>query len=320
MYNTITGQPWETALAFTTWRRQFLAVCETVSGPFARYVEAQFDAAHKRHELGMAGGTRQDIPAVDEKFRDWESRLVVGLLKVLPQDVKSAVVEDNSTTMTSLGLLEEVVTLVQPGGREEVASLLSYVTGLQPATSAKKALEIIRLKLHSLRTRLSIMKLAPEVQFPIEKGLGMMLDTLENELRQASADETLRLNKRQSASEDVPTAAKGKGKGKEAGKTKGKESKGKQGKTESGGAPSEERARAVIVVRRCHVTFIGRPRVAIVSRILIPMPRNTNKSLTPQQQRKLQHWLVEVVPRTAVLPKPPQNRSQRRSVSRKLHQ
>ena len=145
MYNTITGQPWETALAFTTWRRQFLAVCETVSGPFARYVEAQFDAAHKRHELGMAGGTRQDIPAVDEKFRDWESRLVVGLLKVLPQDVKSAVVEDNSTTMTSLGLLEEVVTLVQPGGREEVASLLSCVTGLQPATSAKKALEIIRL-------------------------------------------------------------------------------------------------------------------------------------------------------------------------------
>ena len=138
------------------------------------------------------------------------------------------------------------------------------------------------------------MKLAPEVQFPIEKGLGMMLDTLENELRQASADETLRLNKRQSASEDVPTAAKGKGKGKEAGKTKGKESKGKQGKTESGGAPSEERARAVIVVRRCHVTFIGRPRVAIVSRILIPMPRNTNKNLTPQQQRKLQHWLVEV--------------------------
>ena len=276
VYKTITGQPWETALAFTTWRKQFVAVCETVSGPFARYVETQFDAAHKRHELRMAGGARQDIPAVEEKFRDWESRLVVGLLKVLPQDVKSAVVEDPSTTMTSLGLLEEVVTLVQPGGREEVASLLSYIRGLQPATSAKEALEIIRKwrtararaaafglpatapseamrslssltrtlerKLDSLRTRLSIMKLAPEIQFPTENGVTMILNTLENELRQASADETVRLNKQQSTSEDVPTAAKGKGKGKEAdkgkgkGKGKGKESKGKQGKTNNGSA------------------------------------------------------------------------------------
>ena len=279
VYKTITGQPWETALAFTTWRRQFVAVCETVSGPFARYVEAQFDAAHRRHELRMAGGTRQDIPAVEERFRDWESRLVVGLLKVLPQDVKSAVVEDPSTTMTSLGLLEEVVTLVQPGGREEVASLLSYIRGLQPATSAKEALEIIRKwrtararaaalglpatapseamrslssltrtlerKLDSLRTRLSIMKLAPEIQFPTENGVTMILNTLENELRQASADETVRLNKQQAgSSEEVPTAAKGKGKGKEAdkgrgkSKGKGKESKGKQGKTDAGGAGS----------------------------------------------------------------------------------
>ena len=170
--------------------------------------------------------------------------------------------------MTSFGLLEEVVTLVQPGGREEVASLLSYIRGLQPATSAKEALEIIRKwrtararaaalglpatapseamrslssltrplekKLDSLCTRLSIMKLA--------HGVTMILNTLENELRQASADETVRLNKQQSTSEDVPTAAKGKGKGKEAdkgkgkGKGKGKESKGKQGKTNNGSA------------------------------------------------------------------------------------
>eukprot|EP00439_Symbiodinium_sp_Y106_P015395 s10409_g2.t1 len=97
-------------------------------------------------------------------------------------------------------------------------------------------------KLDSLRTRLSIMKLAPEIQFPTENGVTMILNTLENELRQASADETVRLNKQQSNSEDVPTAAKGKGKGKEAdkgkgkGKGKGKESKGKQGKTNNGSA------------------------------------------------------------------------------------
>ena len=40
-YKTITGQPWETALSclyqsFTTWRRQFVAVCQMVSGLFAR--------------------------------------------------------------------------------------------------------------------------------------------------------------------------------------------------------------------------------------------------------------------------------------------
>ena len=86
------------------------------------------------------------------------------------------------------------------------------------------------------------MKLAPEIQFPTENGVTMILNTLENELRQASADETVRLNKQQSNSEDVPTAAKGKGKGKEAdkgkgkGKGKGKESKGKQGKTNNGSA------------------------------------------------------------------------------------
>ena len=49
VYKTITGQPWETALAFTPWRKQFVAVCETVSGPFARYVEAPI-----RHSTGIA--------------------------------------------------------------------------------------------------------------------------------------------------------------------------------------------------------------------------------------------------------------------------
>ena len=116
MHTAVTGQPWETALAFTTWKRQFVAVCETVSGPFVRYVEGRFDAAEKRHETRMSGGSGEASPTVEKKYRDRESRLVVGLLKVLPQDVKSAVVEDPNTTMTSLGLLEEVVTLAQPGG------------------------------------------------------------------------------------------------------------------------------------------------------------------------------------------------------------
>ena len=68
----------------------------------------------------MAGGTRQPYEEVPSKYKEYEARLVVALLRVLPQDVKHGTVEDTSTSITSTSLLEERANVIQPGERKKL--------------------------------------------------------------------------------------------------------------------------------------------------------------------------------------------------------
>ena len=52
--------------------------------------------------------------------------------------------EDADANISSLELMEQLVNSVQHGGREEVTSLFRYTRGLEPAGSARDALESIR--------------------------------------------------------------------------------------------------------------------------------------------------------------------------------
>ena len=133
-----------------------------------------------------------------------------------------------------------------------MASLLTYVRNLQSVSSARETLEVLRRwkmartraaalgllaslaclerKQDALRTRLSLLRSVPEIQFPTEAGVRMMVDTLEHELRQTAADEHTKQNK-QDGGQGESYANKGKGteKGKHKGTGKGKDTKGKQG-------------------------------------------------------------------------------------------
>ena len=165
-------------------------------------------------------------------------------------------------TIPSSALLEELITIVQPGGKEEVASLLTYVRNLQsvsgigefrtvkmartraaalglPATAPSEALELVasltrvleREQDAFLRTRLGLLRLVPEIQFPTETGVRMIVDTFEHELRQTAADEHTKQTKQDGGQgESCANKGKGKEKGKDKGKGKGKDTKGKQGK------------------------------------------------------------------------------------------
>ena len=128
---------------------------------FAKFVGGQFTLAHRRHEALMAGGSRQPIAGVPCEYKEYEARLVVvGLLRVLPQDIQKWAVEDTNTSITSNGLIEELVNLVQPVGKEEVAALLHYVCGLDPPSSAEEALETLR-RWRNARARAAALNLPP---------------------------------------------------------------------------------------------------------------------------------------------------------------
>ena len=237
------GEPWEVSIQYNTWKRRLLAVCETVNHDFAECVAGQFAKAHQRHEAQMAGGNRQPAAEVPAAYKEYEARLVVGLLRILPQDVKSGAVEDINVSISSISLLEELVNVIQPGGKEEVAGLLRYVRNLDPVSSANEALETLRRwrialnlppaapsealkslyslirnlerKHDALRTRMSLAKLAPQVQHPTEEGVTGIADMIEKGLRQAASDEQTKANKTTNSDALDPTASKGKGKGKQ---------------------------------------------------------------------------------------------------------
>ena len=159
MFVRATGEPWEVSIQYNTWKRKLLAVCETVCSAFAKFVSGQFASAHQRHEAQMAGSARQLYEEVPSKYKEYEARLVVGLLRILPQDVKNGA-EDTNVSITSISLLEELVNVIQPGGKEEVARLLRDVRGLDPANTAKEALETLR-RWRIARARATALNLPP---------------------------------------------------------------------------------------------------------------------------------------------------------------
>ena len=125
MFVRATGEPWEVSIQYNTWKRKLLAVCEIVCSAFAKFVSGQFASAHQRHEAQMAGSARQPYEEVPNKCKEYEARLVVGLLRFLPQDVKNGAVEDTNVSITSIkssgGVGKRDPAKGQGGGRRSVA-------------------------------------------------------------------------------------------------------------------------------------------------------------------------------------------------------
>ena len=104
---------------------------------------------------------------------EYEARWVVSLLRSLPDAVKNPAVEGvASGTIRSIALLEEAYRQVQPGGREEQASLRKFVRTLDPASSAQEASTTLR-RWQLARGRLK--SLGPPEAAPYETMRGLQI-------------------------------------------------------------------------------------------------------------------------------------------------
>ncbi|OLP84290.1 Copia protein [Symbiodinium microadriaticum] len=265
------GSPWELALRLDVWKRQVLTLAATVQPLFADYVAECFKQAQERHDRRAAGESLTPLIPVTGFPAEYEARLVMILLRVLPDSVKTPALEadEGHRDIASLRLLEELYLCVRPGGLEEQQTLVKFLRNVSPAATARDAIDMLRRwrlaksrvaslslpeipayeqikgiqamiktlekKYDSLRTRMSLVRILPDVQLGRPQGVVTLLDTVETELRQLAADE---MSRDLAKDDDSSIAAKGKGKDK-GGKGKDKGSKGK-GKEKEGKSSAKQ--------------------------------------------------------------------------------
>ena len=248
-------------MRFRTWLKQLETVAGTIAPAFGNFVAGQVQLAEQRHGERMAGlVTLGPPPEVGPQESESENRLILLLIRCLPQEWKTSVLEqqDESKSMRALDLLEGVFEVLQPGGAAETQSLNTFVRTLRPVTTAKDGLSVLRrwrlartrataLALPKLapfeelqalstmaqtlerrhdrfRTLLSLLRTDPDIIRPTAAGVDKMVTLIEQQFQLLSADEHIKANRQH---EPDPQAAKGKGdgKGKDKGKKGGKETK-----------------------------------------------------------------------------------------------
>ena len=240
------ASPWEVGLRYEVWKKQVLTTASAISPSFAEYVKKCFEEGLRRHHEQIQGGRATPLQPIQGFPAEFEARFVMSLLTILPDNIKTPALEgDNaSDNIRSVRLIEEILLRVQPGGLEEQSTLMRFVRGLQPAASAKEALDLIRRwklakqriaslglpepacfeqlkgigvllgrlekKHEQLRMRLALLRLNPDVQMGKPGAVETILDNCDQQLRQIAADET---SKEGGNSDSIIVATKGTSKG-----------------------------------------------------------------------------------------------------------
>ena len=236
------GEAWEVNMMIMTWKRQFLQVCRTVREDVHQRMEAAFAEAEQRHERRAQGEMSLEEPtSVPGEMVEIQNRLTIALMRSLPQDSQTPVLEGADTTdISPVTLWESLLEVHRPGGEEEVRALLSYIRGLTAVNTAKDGLEVLRRwklartrlsqlnipsvapseearalgalikslerKYATLQTRMSLLRLTGNVQRPTAEGVQAMMNAIEQELRPFAAEECLRAAKTAEASGSRATA------------------------------------------------------------------------------------------------------------------
>ena len=140
------GSPLELGLRLEVWKRQFLTLASTVSPEFSEYVSKNFLKIQERHDQQARGEMLGTLGAIRGYPMEFESRLVVVLLRVLTEDVKIPAMEADAgdESIRSQRLLEELFLQVRPGGLEEQQTLVKFLRNLNPASTARDAIDILR--------------------------------------------------------------------------------------------------------------------------------------------------------------------------------
>ena len=183
----------------------------------------------------------EEPASVGSELFEIQNRLTIALMRSLPQDSQTPVLEGADTMdILPVTLRESLLEVHRPGGEEEVRALLAYIRGLSAVNTARDGLEVLRRwrlartrlgqlnvpsvapseearalgalikslekKYATLQTRMSLLRLTGNVQRPTAEGIQAMINAIEQELRPFAAEESLRAAKTVDASGSRATA------------------------------------------------------------------------------------------------------------------
>ena len=239
------GTPWELGLRFDVWKKQFLTIASNVHPRFADFVAMCLKSAQERHNITAQGLQAPPMKPIEGFPAMFESPLVMLLLRILPESVKTPALEsdEGGQKIASLRLLEELCLCVRLGGLEQQQTLVRFLRQVSPVSTAREPMELLRrwrlaksrvaslalpdvpayeqisgiqkmLKnlekgYDSLRTRLSLVRIHADVQLVRPQGVTIVLEAVEQELRQIAADEMARSNAGDTANQPNGNQAKG---------------------------------------------------------------------------------------------------------------
>ena len=128
--NTNASEAWERGVAFRQWTTETAAIAEAIHPTFAEYFRRKLDEGRGRYEQRLAQGFDTPPPTVRPEDKEYETRLSLALLKILPARMKAHALEKGNTLdgVSTATLLEALYESYTPGGVREKSSLLQYLS------------------------------------------------------------------------------------------------------------------------------------------------------------------------------------------------
>ena len=236
--NTNASEAWERGVAFRQWTTETAAIAEAIHPTFAEYFRRKLDEGRGRYEQRLAQGFDTPPPTVRPEDKEYETRLSLALLKILPARMKAHALEKGNTLdgVSTATLLEALYESYTPGGVREKSSLLQYLrappaanTGeeltstlrryrlaqqipLQAAHESVAALDImvkpLERKHQPLGVRLGILRLQSNIQIPTQDGVELYVKVLEAEAIKLQAEDASKPKNAKTDSEEynIPSA------------------------------------------------------------------------------------------------------------------
>ncbi|CAE7231546.1 unnamed protein product [Symbiodinium sp. CCMP2592] len=223
--NSNASEAWEQGVHFRQWTTEVAAVAEAIHPNFADFFRRRLDEGQRRYEKRMEQGFSDPVPAAQSVDKEFETRLSLTLLKLLPNKIKTHALERGNTQdgISTIVLLESIYEQMTPGGIREKNSLLQYLRtppvanhgeeltatlrryrlAMQraahlaiPALAAHESIAALDLmvkplekKHQALSVRLGIMRLQSNIQIPTPEGVEVYMKVLEAEAMKLQAEE-----------------------------------------------------------------------------------------------------------------------------------
>ena len=222
------AEPWERGMAFRQWTTEVAAVAEAIHSEFAKFFRQRLTEGPQRYQKRIEQGFADPLPLISSGEKEFETRLSLVLIRILPTKMKQHALERGSTHegISTAALLESVYESMTPGGIREKSSLLQYLRAPPPAGTGEELMAGLRRyrlaqqrakqlaipdqaahesiaaldhlvkpiekKQQALSFRLGIMRLQANIQIPTPEGVEIYTKILEAEAMKLQAEDTSR--------------------------------------------------------------------------------------------------------------------------------
>ena len=222
------AEPWERGMAFRQWTTEVAAVAEAIHSEFAEFFRQRLTEGQQRYQKRIEQGFADPLPSISSGEKEFETRLSLVLIRILPAKMKQHALERGSTHdgISTAALLESVYESMTPGGIREKSSLLQYLRAPPPAGTGEELMAGLRRyrlaqqrakqlaipdqaahesiaaldhlvkpiekKHQALSVRLGIMRLQANIQIPTPEGVEIYTKILEAEAMKLQAEDTSR--------------------------------------------------------------------------------------------------------------------------------